>query len=337
MIRSICQINDSLYCLAGFRAYLFDGTQSWQFGGSPKLNVAISLSAHVTPSNEIWIGTSEYGVFHNDGKNWNMYTVKDGITGNDINCIYGVNNKNIWVGSSKGLSYFDGFSWTPNFMGYTYPCSHIDIDKKGSFWFNSREPFQSVNFLPDSVAPETRVTNYSEKVSYFSNLTFSWKGIDPWETNSSEELVYSYRIDNENWSPFVRQTSKNYFKLPNGQHSFEVRARDSDLNIDHTPAKVYFTVIPPVYMQKWFLTLMATFVSLIAFLLARIFLKNKKIHELDTLKLKLFTNISHELRTPFNVNSRAVGETYALNPGQQNHSRTTETLSTPIRKGSCGW
>ncbi|NJM14187.1 MAG: hypothetical protein HC896_01320 [Bacteroidales bacterium] len=183
-IRSIIQVSDSVYYLIGIKTYQFDGKRSWEVVGPKKLSETKSLSAYISPGNQVWIGTSEYGVYHKKDNTWELYSVVDGITGNDINCINGIDDNNIWVGTSRGLSYFDGDTWTRNFMGYTYPCNQIYIDTQESFWFNSQRPFQTVKFVPDTLPPDTKILDYSPKVSYFSNATFTWNGSDPWEINT---------------------------------------------------------------------------------------------------------------------------------------------------------
>ena len=64
--------------------------------------------------------------------------------------------------------------------------------------------------------------------------------------------------------------NKAFFSLENGDHLFEVRARDLDVNEDPTPARARFEVVPPVWMQPWFVSLMVVLTLAIALQTGRV-------------------------------------------------------------------
>ena len=118
----------------------------------------------------------------------------------------------------------------------------------------------------------------------------------------------------QDWSPWTRETWKNYTNLPEGDYIFRVRAKNV---YDHpgTEAVYEFTILPPWYRTLWAYLLDTILTGLIfygIFQVARRRLQHKHQHELehgeyqklqevDRLKSDFFTNISHEFRTPLTL------------------------------------
>jgi hypothetical protein len=86
-----------------------------------------------------------------------------------------------------------------------------------------------------------------------SSVRFSWTGTD--DSTAVSELQYSYRMDADSWSAFGPDTAATYAGLLEGQHRFEVKARDASLNqdttaayrnfaIDHTPPNTFISGLP---------------------------------------------------------------------------------------------
>jgi ligand-binding sensor domain-containing protein len=84
-----------------------------------------------------------------DGVSWCTYKT-NGLLDNNITCIASENNDNLWVGTSKGVSKFDGLTWTNyttenglvNNIIYT-----IEIDSIGNKWFGTTEGISFYNGL----------------------------------------------------------------------------------------------------------------------------------------------------------------------------------------------
>ena len=71
------------------------------------------VSMHLDQSNRLWIGTWGGGLsmFDSETQAFRNYTVKDGLPGNYILEIKEGSDGNLWIGSNKGLSMFDGTSF----------------------------------------------------------------------------------------------------------------------------------------------------------------------------------------------------------------------------------
>src|SRR6185437_11404608 len=76
-----------------------------------------------------------------------------------------------------------------------------------------------------------------------------FSGRDKWKYTSSDRLLYSYRLDQHDWSPFV---DLNLVKFPDpapGPHSLEVRAMDRNGNIEPKPARMTFAIAMPWFKE----------------------------------------------------------------------------------------
>jgi len=86
-------------------------------------------------------------------------------------------------------------------------------------------------------------------------------------------------MDGGEWSAYSMAMHKTFFSLPSGRHTFEVRARDRDYNVDPTPAIISFTVAPPVWQQPWFIGLVFIFVSSLSWQGRRIVARTRERNE----------------------------------------------------------
>ena len=168
-----------------------------------------------------------------------------------------------------------------------------------------------------------------DEVSQPGNTTLEWIGRDPWRSTPTEEIQFSHRLDDEEWTPFTQKTNAVLTSLASGAHTFELKARDRDFNEDPTPAVAHFTVVPPVWKQPWFIGLMVVLLSVIGLQTGRVIRRDRRlrasndalsdmnqelfqinrdleaasrqIQEQTERKSRFLASMSHELRTPMNA------------------------------------
>ncbi len=131
------------------------------------------------------------------------------------------------------------------------------------------------------------------------------------------QTIYSYKLDgyDEEWRNVGTSRSATYTNLDPG--SYQLKVRVGNLNGDWNPeeATMQINVLPPPWKTWWAYSLyMAAFGCMLLVwrsqLVRRERLKTKlqlehlelkKVKELDQLKTRFFTNISHEFRTPLTL------------------------------------
>ena len=284
----------------------FDG-QTWTAVVEPQELSSYVDDVYSTPEGDLWVGSRLYGAFRYDGQEWTQYDDRDGLTGNAVRFILKTQDGTVWVtaGSGQGVNRFDGRTWTtdavPTELNQAGGFSFLRQSQDGAIWNNSiagvfawyyraRPGFsglsetssyslRTVRYAPDGLPPETEITKSFDKVSQPGNTTLAWKGSDPWKATPDGEIQYSYRMNERKWSVFSHRTHEVFETLPSGEHTFEVKARDRDFNEDPTPARVTFTVLPPVWQQGWFIGMVVVFLGGIGFQTSRVVRRDRRLRE----------------------------------------------------------
>lgn len=176
---------------------------------------------------------------------------------------------------------------------------------------------QLINDQPEQTKPVPGVrfdsiplfTNYplGLELSHLNNdLTFYFSALD-W--SAPHQITYSYQLDGlqDYWSTPSSETKADFRGLPPGEFTFKVRARGQ--SPEWGEAFTYtFEILPPWWKTTWaylayFLILCGVIFRVYHFLLKRQLEKQEtqNLRALDQFKNQLYTNITHEFRTPLTV------------------------------------
>lgn len=218
-----------------------------------------------------------------------------GLSSNSLRNVVALHDGTMLVSSFAGFERFDGKSWTPtslpgeiaedvDYRGVRQSSDQaVWVNRSRIHWINhelaandptkplSEGPFRTIRYAPDDGAPDTQIDVEVSEVAEGDSLSVAWSGTDSWNLTSPADLVYSWTIDDERWTPYSSAVSTQLSGLAAGAYRLQVRARDTDFNVDSSPAVLQFTIVPPVWKRTWFQMLMLFSTGLMGFAIVQTF------------------------------------------------------------------
>ena len=216
---------------------------------------------------KIWVG-GRNNVLEYDGKKWRV--VLSDLT--SVRSITTGRNGSVWVACGSGIHRKLDSSWVINTAEDGLANTAVFLvfeDSRGRAWAGTISGLSLYNPEADTDPPRTiipRAENLKETPPG-GEVRLIFSGMDKWQQTPAERLLFSYRLDNGNWSPFRNGKVALFSNLPSGKHAFAVRAMDTNLNIDREPAVFEFTVLLPWYKTRGFQAIAAIASSIILILL----------------------------------------------------------------------
>lgn len=176
------------------------------------------------------------------------------------------------------------------------------------------DPNQTVN---NRIILEKPLNQTDEiKLNYSQNFfSIEFAVLNYLATNKNK---YRYRLRgfDQNWFETGGSTNfATYTNLKNGQYVFEVNRANTDGTWDEAGISLNIVILPPIWKRWYAFVFYVGILSFILFALRYMILSKERlrvkfenqtleaerIHELDMAKIKFFTNVSHEFRTPLSL------------------------------------
>lgn len=243
-----------------------------------------------------------------DGVNISRFTVTDGLPTNQFNYNSSLKTSDghIYLGTIDGLVSFD-------------PRSHSFVLSRWSpyisqMWLNGEEvvpgadgsPLEQSIFLTDELHLDSDQNSLSFHVV---NLRY----------DCSPELGFKYRMEGleDNWHHATLANGRiMYWNLPSGDYKLSIAPDDEELASE--PGSVHtlkLSIATPFYKSAWAITFYLILAGVLIASLIRIYLRNKresynrlmedysreKERESYDSKIRFFTNVAHEIRTPLTL------------------------------------
>ena len=242
--------------------------------------------------NRLWMASALGGVARVDEPaaerpQFRRFTIAEGLTSDNTNCITEDLNGRIYVGTTRGVDRLDPA--TNRIKHYTstdgLAGSEVRLafrDRHGALWFGTMQglsrlipeteesqspPSILINSLliagvphPVSELGETEISNLELQPDQRQiQINFVSLGFD-----SCGVLRYQYKLEgaDEDWSAPSLQRFVNYASLQPGKYRFLVRAVSSEAAVSPFPATISFAILPPIWQRGWFLALAAAVAAL---------------------------------------------------------------------------
>ena len=285
----------------------------------------------------IWFTTNSGLVAMNvENGNLEVFDYADGLINNqyiDDSMFLSYSGKML-CGGEKGIDYFypEQIKTNPNAP---------NVILNGAFL----EEVRDNNTVTTKIKERMHINNDTLVIDYNqSSFGFSFTGID---YANPEKIQYACRLEgfNTDWLNLKNRRTVNYGHVPPGIYTFMVRAANSD-EVWSDPSKVTIIVKPPftqtIYAYVLYLSIILIILYVIyRYSLERKLLKNRldyehkereRIEELNQLKLRLFTHISHEFRTPLSLIIAPVQELLSRYAKRGAQSKELETIHSNANK-----
>jgi hypothetical protein len=215
---------------------------------------------------KIWC-VAQDRVWEFDGRSWTEVQ----RTFDRVNSLVRARDTSVWLASNVGcFRYFQG-AWVENGVPEGLAgegARGLFEDARGRVWCATTRGLCVYHPEADPDAPEPSIQPLREpsgEVREGAPVTLHFGGVDKWKFTGRDRLLFSYRLDQREWSEFTDTTQVTYTDLQAGKHYFQVRAMDRNCNVGTSTAKLEFAVVLPWHKETRLVLILAAGLALALF------------------------------------------------------------------------
>jgi ligand-binding sensor domain-containing protein/signal transduction histidine kinase len=278
---------------------------------------------HLDREGRLWMASNEGGVGRIDDPSaahpcFRQYTPADGLSSNDVWCITEDRSGLIYLGTGRGVDRLN--PKTGSIVRYTTADGLVSgeirtaaCDRRGALWFGGA--YGISRLVPEPEKPEpppsvfisgVRVAGVRQPLSEFgeieapdlaaghdqNNIEVEFAGLC---FRCGDALRYQYRLEgaDRDWSPLTDQRRISYASLAPGRYRFLVRAVGLDGTTSLAPARVAFTIHPPVWRRWWFIALCALSTGFVIYAFDRF--RIRRLVELERVRTHIASDLHDDI------------------------------------------
>ena len=289
-----------------------------------------------------------------DGTSWRL--VRSGL--GRVRSILEARDGTIWVASEVGIHRLVGDRWISNEFEDGLPSStayKAFQDSTGRIWGGTARGLAVYHPEAEGDPPRAIVDPAlnGHETTPSGDIRIAFSGIDKWKRTTADRLLFSYRLDQGAWSPFLKTNLAMFRQMRRGGHLFEVRAMDRNGNVSLQPAVFEFRAQGHWYLSGGFLILAAAglgaILALAVLAVSQYRRRGLLIVELhrakeaaestrkaaecaNRAKSDFLANMSHEIRTPMNgvIGMTGLALEQCSSPEQREHLETVRSSAAAL-------
>ncbi len=253
--------------------------ESWRFFTSTnQVGPEDVLAFAEATDGRMWCATPTM-VWEFDGRNW--LALRSSFA--RINGLCSARDGTLWVATDHGVYRHTQGAWIANGPEDGLPAAAIrGILEDSAGNLSATTLHGSARFRPtaDLEPPQTLLLTETSGENNFregSTVTLSFLGRDKWKLTAGSRLLFSYRLDEREWSSFQEFREVSFDELPLGKHYFQVRAMDRNANIDPRPARFEFSVVVPWYRETRLVLILSVALGVALFFAALAMNRHRKL------------------------------------------------------------
>lgn len=201
------------------------------------------------PDARIWCADRDQ-VWEFDGRNW--ASVRRGF--DQVNGLLRARDGSIWVACNSGLHRFFQGIWLENSVEEGLPSAttrELYEDARGGLWAATTHGLSLYHPQADRDPPKLSIRqlpDLGQSSTDSRTIDLAFIGLDKWKYTPRDRLLFSYRLDDKEWSPYQEMNHIPLSDLTAGKHYFQVRAVDRNGNLSK-PEQLEFAIVLPWYKE----------------------------------------------------------------------------------------